>query len=278
MPEGDTILRAARTLARALEGRTVLAARSPLPALAGSELAGRKIDRIEARGKNLLFHFDDGRVLHSHMRMTGSWHLYRPGERWRKPERFARLVLETDAFVAVCFHAPVIEILSARSAIRHPSLSRLGADILAETFDVAAAAAAIRSLGEVPIGEALLHQGAVAGIGNIYKSESLFAAKLDPFLSVASLPRAEIERVLLLARRLMQASLGPGALAATRPGSARGFRVYRRAGKACATCGATIVVRRQGDAGRSTYWCPRCQGSTAPRRGAAHTPPGDPIS
>lgn len=259
MPEGDTILRAARTLARALQGRTIVAARSPLPALADSQLAGRKIDRIEARGKNLLFHFDDGRILHSHMRMTGSWHLYRPGERWRKPERFARLALETDAFVAVCFHAPVIELLSARSAVRHPSLSRLGADILAETFDAAAAAAAIRSSGSIAIGEALLRQGAVAGIGNIYKSESLFAAKVHPFLPVSALPPAEIERILLLARRLMQASLDPAASAGTRPGAARGSRVYRRAGKPCVTCGTRILMRRQGDAGRSTYWCPRCQ-------------------
>ncbi|MDQ2869292.1 MAG: Fpg/Nei family DNA glycosylase [Acidobacteriota bacterium] len=273
MPEGDTILRAARTLARALEGRTVLAARSTVPALTSSRLSGRKIERIEARGKNLLFHFDDGRVLHSHMRMTGSWHLYRPGERWRKPERFARLVLETDAFVAVCFHAPVIELLSARSTVRHPSLSRLGGDILAENFDAAAAAAAIRSMGSVAIGEALLHQGAVAGIGNIYKSESLFAAKLDPFIPVSALPPSEIERVLLLARGLMQASLGPAASASSRPGSTRGSRVYRRAGKACASCGTSIRMRRQGDAGRSTYWCPHCQQARA-----RTVLPGDPIS
>ncbi len=264
MPEGDTILRAARTLARALEGRTVLTARSPLPAIAGARLSGRTIERVEARGKNLLFHFDDGRILHTHMRMTGSWHLYRPGETWRKPERLARIVLETDAFVAVCFNAPVVEVLTSRAAQRSP-LGRLGADILAEEFDAAAGAAAMRALGAIPIGEALLHQGAIAGIGNIYKSESLFAAGVDPFLSVSAVSAAEIEKVLLEARRLMQANLGaPPPGSPPRPGSRRGARVYRRAGEPCVTCHEPIRMRRQGDAGRSTYWCPRCQKRTEP--------------
>ena len=113
MPEGDTILRTARTLARVLEGQKIEKFRSPLGNLADAALPGRTVVRVEPRGKHLLFHLDDGRALHSHMRMTGSWHVYRPGETWWKAERLARAVLETDAFIVVCFSAPVVELLSA---------------------------------------------------------------------------------------------------------------------------------------------------------------------
>jgi endonuclease VIII len=257
MPEGDTILRAARVLGRALEGRTIVSVRSVLPSLSRGGLAGRRILRVEARGKNLLFHFDDGRALHSHMRMSGSWHLYRPAEHWRKPERFARAVLVTDEFVAVCFHAPVVELLSPRELARHPSLSRLGPDILGARFDLARAAAGLRSLAPLSIGEALLAQSALAGIGNIYKSEALFAAKVSPFAPIAQLEDARIERALLAARGLMSASLsGQGRVGATRGGR---YRVYGRSGRPCFVCATGIRMRRQGEAGRSTYWCPRCQ-------------------
>jgi endonuclease VIII len=271
MPEGDTILRAARALGRALEGRTVVSVRSALPSVSGGGLAGRRILRVEARGKNLLFHFDDGRALHSHMRMSGSWHLYRPAERWRKPERFARAVLETDEFVAVCFHAPVIELLSPRELARHPSLSRLGPDILAREFDLARAAAGLRCLVPLSIGEALLAQSAVAGIGNIYKSEALFVGKTSPFAPLAQLEDARIERVLLAARGLMSANLS-GEVRATRGFAGGRYWVYGRSGRPCFVCSTGIRMRRQGDAGRSTYWCPRCQPLSDPgdrREGAA---------
>lgn len=264
MPEGDTIARAARTLARALEGREILRFRSPLPALAGADLAGHAIVRVEPRGKHLLIRLDDGRVLHSHMRMTGSWHVYRPGEAWWKPERLARAVIETADFVAVCFNAPVVELLSAGELARHPALRRLGPDVLGERFDAGGARARLRSMPAVPIGEALLAQSAVAGIGNIYKSEALFATRTDPFVPVGRLTDAEIDAVVEAARRMMAASVASQASSrrtrAGPPGVPR-YAVYRRSGLPCPSCGTAIRMRRQGDAGRSTYWCPGCQGT-----------------
>ncbi|MDQ6894170.1 MAG: Fpg/Nei family DNA glycosylase [Acidobacteriota bacterium] len=263
MPEGDTIVRTARTLARALEGREVLGFRSPLPALADASLAGRAVARVEPRGKHLLIHFDDGRVLHSHMRMTGSWHVYRPAEPWWKPERLARAVIETADFVAVCFNAPVVELLSAGEVARHPALRRLGPDVLGEGFDPEGARTRLRSMPDAPIGEALLAQGAIAGIGNIYKSEALFATRINPFSPVGQLSDAAIDRLLGAARRLMSASVEGSGARRTRsfPGGGPRYAVYRRSGLPCLTCATKIRIRRQGDAGRSTYWCPRCQGA-----------------
>ncbi|MEP6800958.1 MAG: DNA-formamidopyrimidine glycosylase family protein [Acidobacteriota bacterium] len=262
MPEGDTILRAARTLARALEGKEIVRWWSPLPALADGSLVGRRVVLVEARGKHLLMHFDDGRVLHSHMQMVGSWHIYRPGETWRKAERLARAVLETADFVAVCFNAPVLEILTSRGFSRHERLARLGPDLLSESFDADAARGRLRALRDLPIGEALLSQSALAGIGNIYKSESLFATRTYPFLPVAHMTDAEIDGVVQASRRLMSANVvSSGRTRTTRAGSTGPrFSVYRRAGLPCLTCGTRIRMRRQGDAGRSTYWCPGCQG------------------
>jgi endonuclease-8 len=264
MPEGDTILRAARTLHRALAGRRVEAARAPALPRAGEDLEGRTISAVEARGKNLLVRFDDGRVLRTHMRMTGSWHVYRPGERWRMPSGAARVVLETDAWVAVCFAAPVVELLRPGDEERHEPLASLGPDVLAETFDYAEAVRRLRELGETALGEALLAQRAVAGIGNIFKSETLFLTREDPFAPVASVDERRLKRILSRARELMQASLGPQPRA-TRPALTRsrepGARtwVYRREGRPCRRCGAGIRMRRQGVDRRSTYFCPKCQ-------------------
>jgi endonuclease-8 len=260
MPEGDTILRAARALDARLAGKRITAFRSPLPRLSRADLAGRRVDRVEARGKNLLVRFDDGRTLRSHMRMTGSWHLYRPGERWRKPERLARAVIATDDAVAVCFNAPVVEILTARELERDEPLRRLGPDVLAAELDSAEAVRRLRSLGDTPIGEALLDQTALAGIGNIYKSETLFLCGADPFAPVSDFPAEELETILAKARSLMAASVEPHGLRL----AGRGVRwVYRRSGEPCRRCGTEIRMRRQGTTARSTYWCPRCQPARA---------------
>jgi endonuclease-8 len=250
MPEGDTILRAARALGRSLEGKSLTAFSSPLPALAEADLAGRRVDAVEARGKNLLIRFDDGRALVTHMRMTGSWHLYEPGQPWKKPARLARAVLATADAVAVCFNAPVVELLSARQLLRSERLRRLGPDVLGPEFAASAAVKNLAALPGTPIGEALLLQSALAGIGNIYKSETLFACGADPFASVASFSTDELERIVRKARELMSTNLS---------GSRRPSRVYRRSGQPCRICGTRIRMCRQGDAGRSTYWCPRCQ-------------------
>lgn len=258
MPEGDTISRAAHTLARALAGKTVRRFRS---AAGGGDLAGRRIDAVESAGKNLLVRFDDGRVLRTHMRMHGAWHLYRPGERWRKPSGFARAVLETDDWAAVCFSAPVVEVLRPREERSHPALARLGPDVVAGAFDVGEAIGRLRARPELELGDALLRQDAVAGIGNIWKSETLFRCRADPFAKVGTLPDGVLAGILETARRLMGARAG----AAPRLGKTAlaGREVYRRRGRPCRRCGTGIAMRRQGTDQRSTYYCPRCQGTPA---------------
>jgi endonuclease-8 len=259
MPEGDTIWRAAQTLHKALAGRSVVAASSPIAGVSAAGLAGRTVVAVESRGKNLLIRLDDGRVVYTHMRMTGSWHIYRPGERWQRPERQARLVLETDRYVAVCFNAPVVEVLTASAQRRHAVLSALGPDLLSAGFAAAAARRRLRALGSLPIGEALMRQTALAGIGNVYKSETLFLCGVSPFAPVRELTDAELDRVIDKARSLMSANLltrsGPG----RRLERSEGAWVYRRRGRPCRRCGAAIRMRRQGPEARSTYWCPTCQ-------------------
>jgi endonuclease-8 len=268
MPEGDTILRAARALGSSLRGKRVVSFESSLPRLAEAGLAGRRVETVEARGKNLLVHFDDGRALRTHMRMTGSWHLYRPNEKWKKPARLARVVLSTADAVAVCFNAPVVELLTARQLARHESLRRLGPDVLAEAFDPSEAVGRIGAQGVRPIGEALLLQSALAGIGNIYKSEALFLCGVDPFAPVASFSEKDLARVVAKARELMSANLDGTPRKTRRTFDGASYWVYARSGKACFRCGTRIRMRRQGDAGRSTYWCPGCQPALVPQAAA----------
>jgi endonuclease VIII len=258
MPEGDTIHRAARVLERAIGGKTVAAFRSPLPALARVAPPAR-VARVEARGKYLLVHFDDGRALVTHMRMTGAWHIYRPGERWQKPESRARVVIETEGFVAVCFSAPVVDLLSPRALARDPRFSNLGPDVLETGFDPAAALARLRRRNEKPIGEALLLQSALAGIGNIYKSEALYLCRVHPSRKVGDLSDPDLEALIQKARELLAANVGPAPRSTGR--TLTGFRywVYGRSGRPCLTCATPIRMLRQGDAGRSTFWCPACQ-------------------
>lgn len=260
MPEGDTLYRIAVTLQKAIAGRTVRAFRSPLPALAAAGLEGRTITKVEALGKNLLIHFDDGRALHTHLRMTGSWHVYRPGERWFKSERQARAVIETDAFVAVCFNAPVVELLAAGGVERHEGLRGLGPDVLKDDFDPLEARRRLRERDDSPIGEALMVQRALAGIGNIYKSETLFVCRANPFAKVAAFDDERLDAIVAKARELMMRNVGAGPRTTRASLDGRRYWVYGRSGRACYACGATIRLLRQGDAGRTTYYCPRCQG------------------
>jgi len=254
LPEGDTILRAAIRMQDVLAGKAVTAFRSPVAAVAVAarrhRVVGSVIEAVEARGKHHLVRFSTGAALHSHMGMTGSWHLYRPGSRWRKPEGTARAVIEAGGVIAVCFAAPTVEIVAARDEAAHPDLSALGPDILDPAKDVGAAVAALQSAPAEEIGVALLDQRVISGIGNIYKSESLFLAGVDPFAPVSSLDAAALARIVRAAMREMRRSVAEG----------RAMNwVYLRAGKACRRCGTPIRMRRQGPMRRSTYWCPRCQ-------------------
>lgn len=268
MPEGDTLARTASGLRPHLIGREVRAARAsgpgPLPRV--DRLVGTRIEDVEARGKHLLVRFDSGLTLRTHLGMRGSWHRYRPGERWRRPPARARLVLEVPGTVAVCFDAPVVELLESRTEAVHPVLAELGPDLLAPAFDAAEAVRRLRSpeRAATPIAEALLDQRALAGIGNVYKSEILFIDGVDPFAPIGNLDDATLERLVATARSLLAANAtraaGPERVTT---GSARRrvgpLWVYGRAGRPCRRCGTRLVGRRHGALPRVTTWCPRCQ-------------------
>ena len=196
MPEGDTIYRSARTLKAALGGRVVTGFRTVLPKLArvdvDTPLAGRTIDDVTSRGKHILMYLSGDLILRTHMRMHGAWHLYRPGERWKQPGRDMRIVIATDAFEAVAFRVPVAEFRSAAALERDAVIQSLGPDLLNDDADLDEAAARLRALGDVALGDALLNQRAVAGIGNVFKSEACFAARLSPFDPVSASWRCRI--------------------------------------------------------------------------------------
>jgi len=265
MPEGDTIFRTAEVLRAALENRRILRARAqPQPGLRRvpdlGRLIGATVVTVEARGKHLLIGLDNGLTLRSHLRMSGSWHRYRPGERWRLPARHASAVLETAEAVAVAFNTPVVELLTDADLRRSRSLLQLGPDLLARSFDADEALRRLRELDSEEIGNALLDQRAVAGIGNVYKSEVAFVERLDPWAMVRAFDDAELLAALRTARRLLQANVRGGSRVTTgSPGRGQGLWVYGRAGRPCRRCGTPIRVRRQGDLARLTYWCPHCQ-------------------
>lgn len=262
MPEGDTILRAATRMHAALAGRTVTAFRTRLPALALAarrhRVEGSVVTAVEARGKHLLVRFSTGVALHTHMGMTGSWHLYLRGTRWRKPEPMARAVIEAGGVSAVCFVPRVVELVTADEEAAHPALSTLGPDVLAPSRDAAHAVAGLRARGDAEIGAALLDQAALSGVGNIWKSEGLFLAGVDPFARVADLDDAALTRVVRAAMREMRRSVREGS--GEGDGGVRGgYWVYRRSGRPCRRCGTLIETARQGPMRRSTYWCRTCQ-------------------
>ena len=265
MPEGDTIFRTAEVLRAALLGRRITAARAqPRPGLRRvpdlSRLVGATVSRVEAQGKHLLIGFDNGLTIRSHLRMSGSWHRYRPGEAWRRPERQASAVLETAESVAVAFNTPVVELLSEADVRRSRPLRELGPDLLSTAFDIAEATRRLRERDREQLGNALLDQRAVAGIGNVYKSEVAFIEGLDPWSHVAAFEDAALERALRTARRLLQANTRGGARITTAsPVRGQSLWVYGRSGRPCRRCGTLIRQERQGELARLTYWCPRCQ-------------------
>lgn len=268
MPEGDTIFRTAEVLRAALVGRRITAARAQarpglrrVPDL--TRLVGALVVSVEPRGKHLLIGFDNGLTLRSHLRMTGSWHRYGPGQRWRRPSFAASAVLETPDSVAVAFDTPVVELLTDADLRRSRPLNELGPDLLASDFDAEEAMRRLRRRDGEQLGNAVLDQRAVAGIGNVYKSEICFLERLDPWAPVAAVGDEELMAALRTARRLLQANVRGGARITTgSPVRGQGLWVYGRAGRPCRRCGTRIDVARQGDLARLTYWCPRCQ----PRR------------
>jgi len=244
MPEGDTIHRTAATLQRALAGKVVTRYETMLPKIE-APLRGRTIERVVAAGKHLVIDFSGDLHLRTHMRMNGSWHIYRPGERWQRPRRDMRIVIETADFVAVGFNIPVAEMLTERELER--ALHAQGPDLLAD-FDVDEAVRRAREHGDEQIADVLLNQRVAAGIGNIWKSESLFACGINPFRKVKDID--DLEKLFLAARALLNQSAA---------GERARLNVYSRGGQPCRKCGTAIESRKQGLDARLTYWCPRCQ-------------------
>ncbi|HEX5984169.1 MAG TPA: DNA-formamidopyrimidine glycosylase family protein [Solirubrobacterales bacterium] len=251
MAEGDTILRLARRFEATVLGETVAAvAPNPRGKAANVErLDGRILESVEAHGKHLMLGFGE-LSLHSHLGMNGGWHFYPPGARWRRPRSSAWAVLSGGGWDAVQFGGPTLRVVPTARLRRDPQLVRLGPDILAEQFDVDAVIEAMRADPGRGLGDALLDQHLVAGIGNIFKSEACFAAKIDPWRPIGGLSEAELREVLGAARALMLEAVESGR---------HPHRVYRRRQGACPRCRGRISSRGQGDDNRTTYWCPRCQ-------------------
>ncbi|HSL57987.1 MAG TPA: DNA-formamidopyrimidine glycosylase family protein [Acidimicrobiales bacterium] len=257
MPEGDTLHRTAARLRPALAGAEVR--RVEAPRLSGRLPAvGSRVDAVDAVGKHLVMRFSDGLTLETHLRMSGSWHLYRTGERWRKPAHLVRALVEVDEWVAVCFSAPVVRTYPTPPADDGAApLGHLGPDLCLPDpdLDVAVSNLARFADADTEIHESLLDQRVAAGIGNVYKSEVLWACGIDPFTRTADVAPESRRRLLEVAARLLRANLTTVSRT-TVPG---GLAVYGRARQPCRRCGTPIRTARRGVQARSTYWCPTCQ-------------------
>ena len=238
VPEGDTIYRAAASLRTALLGRCI--ASFDAQRLVGpSPQIGAAVENVESHGKHLEITFDDGIVLHTHMRMTGSWHLYRHGERWRKRRTQARAIIETDEWIAVCFNAPVVETYRAFDARRHPRAGKLGPDLCRMDADLHECVARMQHYDDpsATIAEVLLDQRVMCGVGNVFRCEVLWASGVHPWAPVGSLPQSACLDLVLTAAGLLRANLNK-VQRVTAPDVSGGLAVYGRTDK-----NARAVVR-----------------------------------
>jgi len=257
MPEGDTIHHAANRIRPVLEGRVPDEIRTPQRRHARDRwperLQGRAVTQVAARGKHLLLHFEGGLVLHSHLRMSGAWAVHAAGERWRRAPRRAWLVLRCGDAEVVQFDGPLLELITQARSRTEPVLAGLGQDVIGERFDERLLIARIREDDPTRgFGDALLDQRTVAGIGNIWKSESCFAAAADPWKALGQTSQETILATVRFARERMGQSARDGY-------EARPRSVYGREGESCERCGERIRAGGQGEQNRTTYWCPGCQ-------------------
>jgi endonuclease-8 len=262
VPEGDTIFRAAAQLRAALVGKSLveLEIRRDPRGRRGPE-PGTLVTAVDAAGKHLLVRFADGQVLHTHMQMTGAWHIYRPGERWRRPGHTARVVMRVDdGTSAVCFAAPIVELRREREARERPTrasrmLDRLGPDLCEPGVDLDAVVSRIAMLDpDTELATVLLDQRVAAGIGNVFKSEVCWAERVFPFTPISALDEPARRRIFETARQQLTSNLSTS----RRTTYGTGLAVYRKAGRRCPRCGTNISSRRD-ETARSTYWCPQCQ-------------------
>ncbi len=258
MPEGDTIHRIARNLARVLVGETLVSARSFR--VDADSLVGKAVVGVEAHGKHLLIELDDGRAIHTHLRMRGSWKLYPTSDANAPHYRDPDLELDTATWRATCLTPATLRIESAER-LRRALAFHLGDDPLRADVDAKAVTSTLRDSRHASVGEALLDQRLFAGLGNVYKSELLFIHRIDPFTAPASVDEAKLEALFEDASRLLRANLDTtGRTTTGRDRAGSRLYVYERSGLPCRECGESIRMRRQGDAARSTYFCARCQG------------------
>ena len=271
MPEGDTVWRTAHHLDRALSGHVLVSSDFRVPAHATLDLGGQTVVATVARGKHLLTRVGDDLTLHTHLKMEGSWHLYREGTSWRRPAHQARVVLRTEEWTAVGFSLGITEVVRRHEEDR--VVGHLGPDLLGPDWDLDEAVRRVTADLAREVGEAIRDQRNVAGIGNMYKSELCFLHGLYPWLRVADVP--DVSALLRLAKRVLEANKLRTAQATT--GDTRRGRqlwVYRRDGQPCLRCGTPIRVATQALRGpaadaahraspagqeRVTYWCPHCQ-------------------
>jgi endonuclease VIII len=296
MPEGDTLYRIANTLRPRLVGKVVCNLQAPRLSLPPGYLVGSTVRDVAAHGKYLVIDFSADIALLTHLRMDGIWHAYAEAERFRRPQSAVRILIDVGSTVAVCFSAPIVRFVrSAQLAAAARSLG-LGPDILAPSFDVSRAAQNVREAGGTPLGEAILDQARVAGIGNVYKSELCFHARINPFAAAGAFSATQLASLLTLTREVMQlnvaaskvsrersaahfaphylydrssawaVSAGLGVSAGVQRTTVSGCEVgkgrifvYGRRHEPCFACGAKLQMRRQGDAQRSTYYCAACQ-------------------
>ncbi|WP_433858545.1 Fpg/Nei family DNA glycosylase [Streptomyces kronopolitis] len=265
MPEGDTVWRLAQRLHEALAGAPLTRCDLRVPRLATVDLSGRRVLEVVPRGKHLLTRFEGGLTLHSHLRMDGAWKIYAPAERWRGgPAHQIRAILGTAGHTAVGYRLPVLDLL--RTGEEPRVVGHLGPDLLGPGWDPAEALRRLASDPARPLGEALLDQRNLAGIGNVYKCELCFVLRVSPWLPVGRLP--DPERVPALAKKLLEANKRrPARITTPSARPDRRLWVYGRAGRPCLRCGTTIrsADRDPTAEERVTYWCPTCQPA----------PPGD---
>lgn len=257
MPEGDTIHRAAARLRGAFEGRAPEVIETPQPRHRHDrwpeKLAGRAVRAVDAHGKHLLLRFEGGLTLHSHLRMTGRWSIRPEGTTARGARRQAWLVLAGGGWEAVQYGGPVLELMSDSRARTDPRLALLGPDVIGASFDEPAFLRRLREDDPTrPIGDALLDQRTIAGIGNMWKAECCWAAELDPWRETGQVADETVLAAVAFAREEMSRSVREGA-------HARPHAVYRRQGRPCPRCGTAIRVMGQWENNRVTFWCPGCQ-------------------
>jgi endonuclease-8 len=237
--------------------------------------AGRVIERVESTGKHLEIEWDDGIVLHTHMRMSGTWHLYRVGERWRKPQSHMVVSITTADWSAICFDAPIVETYRSFDKRRHPGFGHLGPDLCKDDADLEECVRRMMAYDNAhePVAEVLLDQRVACGVGNVYKSEVLWACGISPFAPVGNLSADECVQLIQTAAYLLQVNRERNDRV-TAPGVPGGLAVYGRNSQPCGRCGETIRLRKTGEHARATYWCPTCQSRHAPPPEIEFTPSG----